>query len=182
MQSIAAECRGGNLADGRLLGLDCVVDCLGDDLAVFDEIGIDPVSNPDLGVFVCPLEEGDPLVCSNVGVLECSMLRQLLGEPPGKLPYTLVTAKDATVDEDDNVFSDIAPERRLGDEVQYGRQGNMWGWLVVLAAGGVAGAVVRWYRKSGGIQGYSSEEQNKIERVRVQKLHSGGHSHGGSGG
>jgi hypothetical protein len=58
----------------------------------------------------------------------------------------------------------------------------MWGWLVVLAAGGVAGAVVRWYRKSGGIQGYSSEDQNKIERVRVQRLHSGGHSHGESGG
>jgi hypothetical protein len=58
----------------------------------------------------------------------------------------------------------------------------MWGWLVVLAAGGLAGAVVRWYRKSGGIQGYSSEDQNKIELVRLQKRQSGGHSHGGSGG
>lgn len=100
------------------------MDCLGDDLAVFDEIGIDPVSDSDLGVFVCPLEEGNPLVCSNVGVLKCSMLRQLLGEPPGKLPYTLVTAKDATVDEDDNVFGDSAPEilvedafKRLADPV-----------------------------------------------------------------
>lgn len=58
----------------------------------------------------------------------------------------------------------------------------MWGWLLVLAAGGAVGAVVRWYRKSDGIQGYSSEEQTEIERVRLQKLQSGGHSHGGSGG
>jgi hypothetical protein len=79
------------------------VDCLGDDLAVLDDIGINPVSNPDLGVCLSPLEKGNPLVCSNVGVLERSMLWQLLGEHPGKLPYTLVATKNATVDEDDNV-------------------------------------------------------------------------------
>lgn len=58
----------------------------------------------------------------------------------------------------------------------------MWGWLVILAAGGAVGAVLRWYRKSDGVQGYSPEEQNEIRRVRVQKLQGGGHSHGGAGG
>lgn len=57
----------------------------------------------------------------------------------------------------------------------------MWGLLVILAAGGAVGAVARWYRKSEGIKGYSAEEQNEIQRVRVQKLQSGGHSHGGTG-
>jgi len=107
-----------NHSQRGLLGFHRVVNCLSDDLAVFDEIGINPVSDSDLGVFVSPLEKGNPPLCSHVGVMERLMLWQLVGEHPRKLPYTLVAPEYSPIDEDDNVFNHVAAEILVEDPVE----------------------------------------------------------------
>jgi hypothetical protein len=56
----------------------------------------------------------------------------------------------------------------------------MWGWLAVLAAGAGIAAVVRWYGKADVFGAYSAKDRETVDRIRAQKLHSGGHSHGGN--
>src|SRR5215203_1545324 len=87
-----------------------VVDRLSDDLAVLDQVGVSPISYPDVVVLVGPLQESHPSLDCPVGVLEGAMLGQLLTEHLRQLPVPLVPVECASVYQGHYVLREVAAE------------------------------------------------------------------------
>jgi hypothetical protein len=52
----------------------------------------------------------------------------------------------------------------------------MVGWAIVAASAVACGAVIRWYRKAGGVSAYTGADRERIDSLRAR------HSHDGRGG
>ena len=85
-----------------------VMDCLRDDLAVVDHVGVNAISHAHSGVRVCPFEQTNRSLGRNVGVLKCCMFRQFRGEHPRQFPHAFVSVKRTAVDQNHDVLGDVA--------------------------------------------------------------------------
>src|SRR5829696_2113265 len=123
--------------------LDRVVDCLSDDLAVLDQVGVSAVPHPDVVVLIGPLQESHPPFDGSVSVLERAVFGQFLTQHPSQLPNPLVPVKCAPVYEDHEVLRDVAADVLLDDALDVPLGPPVFGQVEVIVEHFLGGAVTQ---------------------------------------